>query len=307
MKLYNDFKIFDNNNKHTVVSIGMFDSVHLGHQSVLNKVKSISKEYNVESVVITFANSPAIFFQNKSSNEFIFSIEDKIEQLENFEIDHLIILPFDEFIASLYAKVFVEDILIKYLNVSHLVLGYDNHFGKGREGSVNYIHTNFDAKIDAFSVEAVQINAEVVSSSIIKQYLQKGEMLSVFAFLGRNYYLKGEVVKGKQLGRQIGFKTANIQFDMNLFVPSFGVYAVKVILNDKEYLGVCNLGIRPTIIDDNQINVETHLFDFDREIYGSVIRIEFIKKIRDEKKFNSIDELKLQIQTDVESARFVLA
>ncbi len=294
------------NFKHSIVTIGMFDSLHLGHQSVLSKVVSLSNEKKLESVVITFSNAPSTYFNINSKNEFIFPIKDKIEQISKFQIDHLIILPFNEFIASLKAKEFIEEVLFKYLNTSYLVLGYDNHFGKGREGSVEYVNNNYSSKIKAFSVIAVELNNQIVSSTLIKELLGKGSVKTLPEYLGRTYYLEGEVVKGKQLGRQIGFKTANIYFNQDLFTPSFGVYAVKILIDEEWYKGVTNLGIRPTIIDDNQINVETHVFNFDEEIYGKKIRVEFIEKIRDEIKFNSIDELKKQIQIDIESATLIL-
>lgn len=306
MKLYSDFSSLNSLNKQTVVSIGMFDSVHLGHRSVLEKVLTLSKNNNLESVLITFSNAPSIFFQKSTSNDFIFPIEDKINQFKSLGIDHVFILPFDEYIASLDAKVFVEDILVKYLNIKYLVLGYDNHFGKGRVGSVDFINLHYAPRVGAYSVAAVLLNSQIISSSLIKQFLKLGDMEAASSSLGRSYYIKGIVTKGKQLGRQIGFKTANIHLNENLFVPSFGVYAVKIILEQATYLGVCNIGIRPTIVDDNKINVETHIFDFDKEIYDQEIQILFISKIREEIKFNSLDELKIQIQKDIQTAKFIL-
>lgn len=306
MKLYNDFLLLNSLNNQTVVTIGMFDSVHLGHQSVLEKVKTLSKKNNCESVIITFSSSPSIFFQKSSTNDFIFPIEDKINQFKLNGIDHVFMLPFNDYVASLDAKVFIEDILIKLLNIKYLVLGYDNHFGKGRMGSVDFINRYYTPQIEAYSVDAVHLNSHIISSSLIKNYLKSGDMEAVSRCLGRSYYLEGKVTKGKQLGRQIGFKTANIHLNNNLFVPSFGVYAVKIILGEESYTGVCNLGIRPTIVDDNLINVETHIFDFDQEIYNQEIKITFIKKIRDEIKFNSLDELKIQIQKDIFLAKRIL-
>ncbi len=306
MKLYSDFQSVNLNSASKVGTIGMFDSIHLGHQSVLRAVKKISEQNQLESFVITFSNSPSIYFQEDSTNEFIFPILDKIKQIESIGIDHLIILPFDHFIASLNAKVFIEELLINRLNTSHLVLGYDNHFGKGREGSVDYINSNFSHLINAYLIDAVEIDNQIVSSSLIKQNLKIGNFTSIKQYLGRNYYLTGVVVKGKQLGRQIGFKTANIQFDENLYIPAFGVYAVTISINNLIFNGVCNFGIRPTINDGNLVNVEVHIFNFDEEIYGQEIRIEFISKIREEKRFNSLDELKNQISIDIIDAKKML-
>jgi len=306
MKLYSEFSSLNNIDKQTVVTIGMFDSVHLGHQSVLEKVISLSKKNHMESVIITFSSSPSIFFQKSTSNDFIFPIEDKLNQFQLFGVDHVFILPFNDYIASLDAKVFVEDILIKMFNIKYLVLGYDNHFGKGRVGSVDFINQYYAPQIEAYSVKAVQLNNQIISSSLIKQYLKSGDMESASSSLGRPYYLEGKVTKGKQLGRQIGFKTANIFLNKNLFIPSMGVYAVNIKLGKEMYSGVCNLGIRPTIVDDNTINVETHIFDFDQEIYDQSIIIQFITKIREEVKFNSLEELVKQIQKDIELAKSIL-
>jgi len=307
MKLYNSFQQFKVKNRESVVTIGMFDSIHLGHQSVIDKVITTSRNYNLESIVVTFSNSPTSFFSKTNLNEFIFPVQDKIEQLSKLGIDHLIIIPFDEFISSISAKEFVEDLLINILNIKYLVLGYDNHFGRNREGSVDFIKHNYSLLIKAFSVKAVELNMEVVSSTLIKNLLFQGKMDLVPQYLNRFYYIKGIVIKGKQLGRQLGFKTANIKFGKDLFKPLYGVYAVKVIYNNKEYHAVSNVGLRPTIIDNDEMNVETHIFDFDKEIYDEEIKIIFVKRIRDEIKFNSLDHLKAQIQKDIKSAQNILA
>ncbi len=307
MKLYHNIQSVLIKKCHSVVTIGMFDSLHLGHQSVLAKVVDISKEKNIESVVITFSNAPSTFFNQNSRNDFIFPVNDKIEQIRKFDIDHLVILPFDSFLASLNAKQFIEEILLNQLNISDLVLGYDNHFGKGREGSVDFINNNYSSQITAFSVNAVELNQQIISSTLIKTSLSQGNVFDLKSYLGRNYYLEGKIVKGKQLGRQLGFKTANIQFSNDLYVPAFGVYAVRIVLDKQTFIGVTNLGIRPTILDDNLINVETHILDFDEEIYGKIIKIEFIDRIRNEIKFNSLDELKMQISNDINQARKILA
>lgn len=308
MKLYKDFKDIQLVSNQTVVTIGMFDSFHLGHQAVLSKVTSLAKEESLESAVITFSNAPATYFKKQQTDEFIFSVEDKIEQFRNIEIDHLIVLPFDEYISAFDAKSFVEEILFKYLKIKHLVLGYDNHFGKGREGSVAFINAYYSDKINAFTVPAVHNEKnEIISSSLVKSTLVKGLVDLIPTFIGRYYYIHGQVIKGAQLGRQLGFKTANILLNPQLITPSLGVYAVEVQINDRLLKGVTNIGKRPSVTESDQIVIETHILDFDEEIYGQEILLFFKKKIRDEQKFTSLDALKTQISNDIESAKKLLA
>lgn len=308
MKLYNNIKDIQLDAPHSVVTIGMFDSLHLGHQAVLDKVISLSQKNEVESVVITFSNAPATYFHRQITDEFIFSVEDKIQQFRNQKIDHLIVIPFDEQISGIDAKSFVEEDLIKYLKIKYLVLGYDNHFGKGRQGSVEFIDQYFADKIRAFTVPAVyNEEKEIISSSLVKSTLVKGLVQLVPSFIGRDYYLKGEVVKGAQIGRQLGFKTANMMLNPQLIAPALGVYAVKVDVGGKVYQGVTNIGKRPSVTDSDQIVVETHILEFDEEIYNKEIVLYFKKKIRDEQKFTSLDALKAQISKDIDSAKIILA
>lgn len=307
MKLYNNYHSVQLNNSQSVVTIGMFDSLHLGHQSVIQKVLELASN-NLDSIVITFSNSPATYFQKQEYDDFIFTIEDKIKQFERLGVDHLIVVPFDELLSSYDAKAFVEDILINQLKINSLVLGYDNHFGKNREGSVALINTYYSDRIQAFSVNAVENDQhEIISSSLIKSTLGKGLVELIPSYLGRDYYLKGEIVQGAQLGRQLGFKTANILLNKNLITPALGVYAVMVELKGKNYKAVTNIGKRPSVTDSLEIVVETHIFDFDEEVYGEEICLFFKKKIRDEQKFTSLDALKTQISKDIELAKRILA
>lgn len=307
MKLYNNFNSIILKNPKSVVTIGMFDSFHLGHQSVIKKVLELASN-NLDSIVITFSNSPAKFFKKQEYDDFIFTIEDKIEQFEKIGVDHLIVIPFDQVLATFDAKAFVEDILVNKLNINSLVLGYDNHFGKGREGSVAFINENFSQSIKAFSVNAVESDShEIISSSLIKIALSEGNVDLIPKYIGRDYYIKGTIVKGAQLGRQLGFKTANVLFNKNLTTPALGVYAVEVFLNDQKYFGVTNIGKRPSVTDSLEIIVETHIFDFDMEVYGDEMTIFFKKKIRDEQKFTSLENLKNQISMDILKAKEILA
>jgi len=309
MKLYRNLNSFDSKGIQTAVTVGMFDSVHFGHQKVLKELTNISKLNKLESVVISFSNSTLSYFKQNVSDDFLFSIEDKIQQIEKLGIDHLIIIPFDDYVATIDAKHFVEDILITILNAKQLVLGYDNRFGKGREGSVDFVNKNFSTKIKAHSVEAEYLNYsnEIISSSLAKHYLTLGWVDKIDQLLGRHFYLKGIVQSGKKLGRQIGFPTANIFLSPQQFVPSVGVYATKVLLNGQIFKGVTNLGFRPTVENSKTLTIETYLFDFSEEIYGEEIEIEFIKMLRIEMKFNSIEELKIQISEDCEQAKKILA
>lgn len=307
MRLYQRLNEIDIQLNSCVITVGMFDGLHLGHMSVLNHVKEISKKENIPSVVLTFSNHPQTYFQPNTSNVVLSSLPEKVNQLSQFGIDIVIAIPFDAYIAGLSAHDFASKILIDQLHVKHIVFGYDNHFGHNREGSKAFMDAEFP-HIFTHRVSESIINDEVVSSSLIKNKIQGGAMQQAFTLLGYYYQLKGCVIKGDQLGRTIGFPTANLRLDIaDKLVPAHGVYLTKSTISGKNYFGMTNIGVRPTVTQSQELRIETNLFNFDMDIYGEEICVEFIERLRDEQKFDSFPALVAQLHQDRINANNLLA
>lgn len=299
MKVYTNIQEFKST-KNVVVTIGTFDGVHLGHNVIINQLKKAAQELGGESVLLTFFPHPRmVVFPDDNELKLLNTIEERKELLEKAGIDHLIIHPFSKAFSRLTALEFVRDILVNRLNAKKVVIGYDHHFGRNREGSFDDL-VEF-GEVYGFSVEEIpaqdiqQIN---VSSTKIRTSLLAGEIHAATQFLGYPYYINGTVVKGDKIGREIGFPTANIKPDETYkLIPKNGVYAVKVIVNEKEYDGMLNIGIRPTLKGINE-TIEVNIFDFDEEIYGQKIQVKFYERIRDEQPFEDLNELKNQLSID---------
>ncbi len=307
MKIYYDlgeFKKLD----FAVVTSGTFDGVHLGHQKILKCLTETAKEKNGESVIITFFPHPRMVLFNDSQNlKLLSTLSEKIQLLEQYGVDNLVIIPFTREFSEIDSNTFIQKILIETIGAKALVIGYDHRFGKNREGGFEYLQNNANKLgFEVLEIPRHDIESIGISSSIIRKSLSEGEVEQATQLLGYNYSLTGKVVKGKQLGRTIGFPTANI-FVMEDYklIPADGVYAVFVNYNSKIFKGVLNIGKRPTI-EGKDRTVEVNIFEFDKEIYGENISISFIKKIRQEQKFDSLELLKAQIQLDTEIAKKIL-
>ena len=289
-----------------VVTIGTFDGVHLGHCEVISELKQISKVSGGESVVFTFDPHPrVVVLPNEDTIRLLSTIEEKILSFKKMEIDHLVIYPFTEEFSKLSYKDFMTNILVDKMGLSCLVVGHDHRFGQGRMGDFSAI--KILSKLLNFKVEQLShflVNGNLVSSSKIRTALESGDISGANHYLGYEYRLSGKVVEGRKLGRRIGFPTANIEtFDRHKLVPGDGVYAVKVNIGNEVYCGMCNIGFRPTVnFNVDHKSIEVHIFDFDRDIYGSVISLNFIEKIRNEHKFSNIYELQEQLNKDKFSA-----
>ena len=299
-----EFKKLEN----AVVTSGTFDGVHLGHQKILNRLNEVAKLNNGQSVVITFYPHPrSVISPDNQIVKLLSTLDEKIELLEKSEVNNLLIIPFTREFSELSSEEFIQKILIETIGAKTLVIGYDHRFGKNREGGFDYLKLNKEKY--GFEIEEISrqdIENVGVSSSKIRKALQEGDVPSADHFLGRNYSLSGLVVKGKQLGRTIGFPTANIQVrEIAKLIPSDGVYAVKVYYKDESFGGMLNIGNRPTV-DGTYQTVEVNIFDFDQEIYGENLTVEFLQKIRNEQKFNGLDELKTQIAKDKITCKGIL-
>lgn len=298
MKTYNSINSFLIKDK-TIVTIGTFDGVHLGHRKILEKLKSRAKEGDLKSVVVTFFPHPRMVLQEKSEIKLLNTIDEKIILLENLGIDHLIIHPFDYEFSRLTAEDFVASILVDKLNCKKIVIGYDHRFGRNRTADINDLivfGNKYDFEVEQISVE--EINEIAISSTKIRNCILDGDINLANQYLGYEYSFSGNVIKGKQLGRTIGFPTANIQIKEDYkLIPKKGVYIVKSLIENKLVYGMMNIGTRPTVEGENQ-SLEVHFLDFNKDIYNQIIEVTPIHYVRDEVKFNSLEDLKSQINKD---------
>ncbi|PLW99212.1 MAG: riboflavin biosynthesis protein RibF, partial [Marinilabiliales bacterium] len=277
--------------KNPVVTIGTFDGVHAGHRIILNSVIRLAKEIGGESTVMTFWPHPRQIIMPDAELNLINSLDEKIKLLEEAGIDNLIIQPFNKELMSLSAAEFVRRYLVQGIAVKHLVFGHDHVFGKNREGTYENL-LEFGKKygflvdqIDAYSLQGITI-----SSTVIRNYLDNGKVKESSEFLGYPYLLMGKVVNGYKVGRSIGFPTANVQVEHPCkLIPKNGVYAVWVKYNAEIYRGMLNIGYRPTVSQDKKLSIEVHIIDFDHEIYNENIEIYFMYRVRDEKRYPSVE------------------
>ena len=280
-----------------VFALGNFDGVHLGHKEIIAKATSIGQKKNIPSGVLIFQPHPRKFFRPGDENFIISDIKTRSSLLENCNLDFLGILDFNKEMSNLTPFEFVDKIINQAINVSHLIVGYNFKFGKDRSGDVKVL-TDIckKLKIDLSIIDKVEEDNYIFSSSSVRECLRKGDLKAAKKILGDYWVVKGEVIKGDQRGRQIGFPTANISME-GWIEPLFGVYAVNINVDGLFYRGVANLGVRPTFGKSSPI-LEVHLFDYSGDLYGKDIIISFIDFIRKEKKFDGIESLKKQIEID---------
>jgi riboflavin kinase/FMN adenylyltransferase len=290
--------------EQTFVTIGTFDGVHYGHQQIIEKLVSEAKKANKKSVVLTFFPHPRMVLQKDNSLELINTIDERATLLEKTGLDYLIIHPFSKEFSKMSALEFVRDILVNQLNISKLIIGYDHHFGKNREGNITqlseYSHV-YDFIVE--EIPAQDIDSVSISSTKVRRALHAGSLKTANNYLGYNFMLNGTVVNGKKLGGTIGYPTANIDVkETYKLIPKTGVYVVKSTLDKKIVFGMMNIGSRPTV-DGNHQTIEVHFFDFNQDLYNQNLTIELMYFLRDEHKFDSIDSLVHQLKKDEETAR----
>ena len=298
MKIFNNIQSYSSE-KESILTIGTFDGVHIGHNKILTKLVEESKKNNLSSLIMTFFPHPRMVLQKSQEIKMINTMDEKIHLFEKTGVDNLIIQPFDENFSKIRAKEFVEEILVKKLKIKHIIIGYDHRFGKDREASVDDLKKfGLNYMFTVEEIAAQEIHSIAISSTKIRNAILKGEIKKCNEYLGRNFMLTGEVVHGDGLGKKINFPTANIEIiDTYKIIPKNGVYLVKTIINSEIYFGMMNIGVRPTIGGKNK-SLEIHFFNFKDNIYNKTISVEIICKIRDEEKFSSIDELKIQLKKD---------
>ncbi len=298
MNIFHSINEF-HSDKKTIVTIGTFDGVHLGHAAILKKLTQNTQNETFESTVLTFFPHPRMVLQGKSDLKLLNTINEKIELLEKIGIDNLIIHPFDEKFAELNAEAFVSTILVDHLRVQKIIIGYDHRFGKNRTANIDDL-ISFGAQygFEVEQISAQEIDEISISSTKIRTALEEGDIQLANEYLGYSYFLSGTVVKGKQLGRTIGFPTANIALEEDYkLVPQNGVYVVQAEIDSKTIYGMMNIGFNPTV-QGKQKTIEVHLFDFDTDIYNRKIQVAILQRIRSEKKFESIELLTKQLEED---------
>ncbi|GGM93127.1 riboflavin biosynthesis protein [Dyadobacter beijingensis] len=303
MNIYHSLDSFEKL-EYGVVTSGTFDGVHLGHQKILARLKEITEQSGGESVVLTFWPHPRMVVSEDSQGlQLLSTIDEKIELFSKLGIQHLAIVPFTRSFSELTSEEFIRQVLVEKINTKKLVIGYDHRFGRNREGSFEFLQKNCSEY--GFEVEEIpreDIEHTAISSSRIRKALITGHIQEANELLGRAYSLSGTVVKGKQLGRTIGFPTANLYVHEDYkLIPMNGVYVINAVYQEQVYKGMLNIGVRPTV-DGTVRTIEAHLFDFDKEIYGEDLKLELLHYLRPEQKFNGLDMLVKQIGIDKENS-----
>lgn len=287
--------------KKLSLAMGYFDGVHLGHQKVIKKAVELAKSNGTKSAVITFKDHPCCFFYGVCP-KYILTRKERQEKIAELGVDYLYEFDFAK-IANLSAQEYLKDIIIKNFSPIGISTGFNHHFGAGKTGSPEFLEKMSHVYNYIYNkTEAEKLNGETISSTKIRQLLSNGQIETANKMLGYKFQLEGKVITGQQLGRKIGFRTANVLYPNELIDLPFGAYATIITYQNKTYKGVTNFGIRPTVSTKEQCTVETHILNFDKDIYNENIKIEFIKMLRAEKKFNSIEELKKQIQKDINNS-----
>lgn len=294
--------------KPSVATIGFFDGVHKGHQYLIKQIRRMADDEQLQAMAITFAEHPRRVMQQDYQPQLLSSLEEKCTLLSQLPLDYTVILHFTIEMSHMTAREFMQQVLHDQLNVKVLVIGYDHRFGHNRaEGFDDYVRYGEEIGIKVVQAQAFNIDGTSISSSVIRSLIQEGEMKLVTQCLGSYYHLKGVVVQGHKVGRQLGFPTANIKADEPFkLIPASGVYAVWVNLDGCRYKGMLNIGRRPTVDNGDDRSIEVYVLDFSEDVYQHPIEVEFVERLRDEKRFKSVEELSAQLKKDAESVKTIL-
>lgn len=283
------------------IALGFFDGIHKGHQAVISCAVEAAKEMGCESAVVTFQEHPYCFFKGVSP-KYILTLEDKYKYMEELGVDYVFELDFAA-VCNMTPVEYLDDVLMRYFNPKAISTGFNHKFGVDKSGNVKFL-SDCQNKYDYvyFATPPQSLWGDIISSTAIRQYIKSGVVDMAASMLGRKFSVSGNVVKGRELGRTIGFPTANIIYPLDIIEPPYGVYDVLVELEDgTTYRGLANFGVSPTVSNDNIVSLETYLIGFEGDLYDKNIKINFNRLIRPEIKFNSLDELKTQIEFDIQS------
>jgi riboflavin kinase/FMN adenylyltransferase len=285
----------------TIITIGTFDGVHLGHKKILNQLIDKKKQSGLETMVFTFDPHPRkVLFPDQQDLKLITNTYEKVSLLSEIGIDHVIVYPFSKAFSEINPDEYIGEILVEKLKAKCIIVGYDHRFGKNRVGGLDLLIKYAEKyNYEVIEIAAEDINSINISSTQIRKAIESGNIELANQFLGYSFFISGKVSEGKKLGRTIGFPTANISIsDVNKIIPKNGVYAVKVEIKNKLFNGMLNIGINPTVSTTLQLKMEVHLFDFNQQVYGEEIKVYFIYRVRDEQKFSDIEALKNQLELD---------
>ncbi|TXD81922.1 bifunctional riboflavin kinase/FAD synthetase [Subsaximicrobium wynnwilliamsii] len=292
----------------SVITIGTFDGVHIGHQKIINRLVSVSKKKGLKSVVLTFFPHPRMVLQPDFDLKLLHTIDERKKILSKFGLDQLVVKPFTKAFSNLSAHDYVRHILVDELNAKHIIIGYDHHFGKNRSANIEDLKIfgkEFDFQVEEISAQDIE---EVsVSSTKIRTALTEGDVQTANAYLGYAYFLSGSVIKGKGLGKTINFPTANLFIEAAYkLIPKNGVYVVSAHIEGKTVYGMMNIGTNPTVETKDKPSIEVHFFKLDKDLYGQDLVVEILHRLRDEHKFESLEQLQAQLETDKLNAHNLL-
>ena len=295
--------------KNAVITIGTFDGVHMGHRAILNEVANVAREAGGDSVLLTFEPHPRKLLQPGLPLGIITPLHQKLKLVMAAGIKHVVIIPFTEVFAHSSADTYIREFLVGKFHPHTIIIGYDHRFGHGRAGNIDLLKQYAgELHYRVREIPGQLIDEAFVSSTKIRTAIKEGRMHEAADMLGRPYTLSGKVVHGNELGRTIGYPTANLEpTDPDQAIPARGVYSIRATYKGNVFLGMLNIGFNPTVTTANELRIEAHLFDFSREIYGDTLEVAFVEKIRDEEKFGSIDALTEQLRRDEQNCRAMLA
>lgn len=291
-----------------MVTIGTFDGVHVGHRKIISRLVNVAKKEGISSTILTFFPHPRMVLQKDMGVRLINTIQERKDILEKTGIDHLVVHPFTKAFSRLTARDYVESILVNQLHAKKIIIGYDHRFGRNRTADIETLR-DFGREFD-FEVEEISqqdIDDVAVSSTKIRKALSEGDLDKANTYLGRPFILSGKVIRGKQIGKKLSFPTANLYIEENYkLIPKNGVYVVRSKIDGQQVYGMMNIGTNPTVAESDMQNIETHFFDFEKDIYNQDLRIEVLTRIRDERKFDSLEELQDAMRKDQQfSQRFI--
>jgi len=306
MSIFREFSSFKAEYDACVATIGKYDGLHLGHQHVVESLRAIAKARNLPSVVILSEPHPEEYFAGDKAPPRLSRFQDKVDFLLSNGVDAIYKMTFDKALCELSALDFIQQFLVDGLHVSTLIVGDDFRFGHKRSGDFSLLQEKgLELGFEVLREEPCLVEGERVSSTLVRQALMQGDFEAVRNYLGRNYVITGKVEEGKKLGRELGIPTANLKLESSK-LPLHGIFSVKVQHGDRTLLGVASVGYNPTVENIDIPKLEVFLFDFDEDIYGETLHVEFVQKLRDEKTFDNLDALKTQMEKDIEEARLSL-
>lgn len=301
MKLYNSQNIYSKN--PSVITIGTFDGVHIGHQKIIERLVKVGQHKKLESVVLTFFPHPRMVLQKEANIKLLNTIDERKELLSNLNLEALIVKTFNKEFANLSARDYVKHILIDELNAKHIIIGYDHHFGKNRSANIDDLKTfgrEFGFEVEEISAQDIKDVA--VSSTKIRNAISEGDIKTANSYLGAPYFITGTVIKGKGLGKQIQFPTANIHIDEDYkLIPKNGVYVVSAVIDNSTVYGMMNIGTNPTVNGTKQ-SIEVHFFNIDKDLYNNTLKVNILNRLRNEHKFESVSLLQDQLKLDQQHA-----